>query len=156
MWQAVGHLLPIAVAVAVSSVPIMVMIMILLSPKRKLSALAFMCGWAIGIALVVFVCALAARALPEPPRRSQDTLAGVLKIVIGAALVCASVISLAPLPRSHTAGMTDCLRSVGAFGPAPLASRERLHRAMALAHFHRRNGVREVVPVDHESRAAQA
>ncbi len=36
MWQAVGHLLPIAVAVAVSSVPIMVMIMILLSPKRKL------------------------------------------------------------------------------------------------------------------------
>ena len=52
MWQAVGHLLPIAVAVAVSSVPIMVVIMILLSPKRKLSALAFcadgssgLCSW---------------------------------------------------------------------------------------------------------------
>jgi hypothetical protein len=119
MWQAVGHLLPIAVAVAVSSVPIMVMIMILLSPKRKFSALAFVCGWVIGIALVVFLCALGARALPEPPRRDQDTLAAVLKIVIGAALICGSVILLVRRSRSPTAGVPDWLLSVGSFGPLP-------------------------------------
>jgi Sap, sulfolipid-1-addressing protein len=119
MWQAVGHLLPIAVAVAVSSVPIMVMIMILLSPKRKLAALAFMCGWVIGIALVVYLCALGARALPEPPRRTQDTLAGVLKIVIGATLICASVVTLVRRSRSPTAGVPSWLRSVGSFGPLP-------------------------------------
>lgn len=119
MWQAVGHLLPIAVAVAVSSVPIMVMIMILLSPKRKLAALAFMCGWVIGIALVIFLCALGARALPEPPRRTQDTLAGVLQIVIGAALICASVITLVRRSRSQTAGLPNWVHSVGSFGPLP-------------------------------------
>jgi hypothetical protein len=117
MWQAVGHLLPIAVAVAVSSVPIMVMIMILLSPERKLSALAFLFGWVIGIGLVVFLCALGARALPEPPRRAQDTLAGLLKIVIGAALICASAITLVRRSRSQTAGLPSWLLSVGSFGP---------------------------------------
>src|SRR5215212_1199242 len=119
MWQAVGHLLPIAVAVAVSSVPIMVMIMILLSPKRKLSALAFLCGCVIGIVLVVVLCTLAARALPEPPRRTQDTLAGVLRIVIGAALICASAITLVRRSRSQTAGLPNWLLSVGSFGPLP-------------------------------------
>ena len=63
MWQAVGHLLPIAViAVAVSSIPTMVLDQDLLSPKGSFPALAFMCGWAIGIALVVYLCALGARA----------------------------------------------------------------------------------------------
>lgn len=116
MWQAIGHLLPIAVAVAVSSVPIMVMIMILLSANRKLSALAFLCGWVIGIALVVFLCALAASALPEPPRRGQDTLGAVFTIVIGAALICGAVISLVR-SRSRTAGVPKWLLSVGSFGP---------------------------------------
>ena len=45
---------------------------------------------------------------------------------------------------------------VGAFRPPPLATCERLDRAMAVAHFHRGNSVRKVVPVDHEARAAQA
>ena len=120
MWQAVGHLLPIAVAVAVSSVPIMVMIMILLSPKRKLAALAFMCGWVIGIALVIFLCALEpTRALPPATRRTQDTLAGVLQIIIGAALICASVMTLLRRSRSQTASLPNWVHSVGWFGPLP-------------------------------------
>ena len=78
MWQAVGALLPIAVALAVSSVPIIVMIMILLSPRRNASALPFLLGWVIGIALVVFLSTLGANALPEARRRVQDTLAAVI------------------------------------------------------------------------------
>ncbi|HZA32759.1 MAG TPA: GAP family protein [Propionibacteriaceae bacterium] len=117
MLQAVGHLLPIAVALAVSSVPIMVMIMILLSPRRNVSALPFLLGWVIGIALVVFLSALGANALPEAPRRVQDTLAAVLEIVIGAVLICGAVISFLWRSRSQTAGVPNWLRSVDSFGP---------------------------------------
>jgi hypothetical protein len=119
MWQAVGPLLPIAVALAISSVPIMVMIMILLSPRRKMSALPFLLGWVIGIALVVFLGTLGAHALPEPPRRARDMLADVLEIVIGAALICGAVISLVWRSRSQTEGVPNWLRSVGSFGPLP-------------------------------------
>ena len=117
MWQAVGALLPIAVALAVSSVPIIVMIMILLSPRRNASALPFLLGWVIGIALVVFLSTLGANALPEARRRVQDTLAAVIKIVMGAVLICGAGISFLWRSRSQTAGVPSWLRSVDSFGP---------------------------------------
>ncbi len=117
MWQAVGHLLPIAVALAISSVPITVMIIILLSPRRNKSALPFLLGWVIGIALVVFLSALGAQALPEPPRRTQDTLAAVIEIVLGAILICGAVISFLWRSKSQTAGVPKWLQSVDSFGP---------------------------------------
>ena len=43
----------------------------------------------------------------------------MLKIVIGAGLICASVISLVRRSRSQTAGVPNWLRSVGSFGPLP-------------------------------------
>jgi hypothetical protein len=117
MWQAVGQLVPIAVALAISSVPIMVMIMILLSPNRNASALPFLLGWVIGIALVVFLSTLGANALPEAPRRVQDTLAAVLEIVIGAVLICGAAISFLWRSRLETAGVPSWLQSVESFGP---------------------------------------
>ena len=51
MLQAIGHILPIALAVAISSVPIMATILILLSPKRAQSAIPFLIGWVLGIAV---------------------------------------------------------------------------------------------------------
>ena len=117
MWQAVGQLVPIAVALAVSSVPIIVMIMILLSPRRNASALPFLLGWVIGIALVIFLSTLGANALPEARRRVQDTLAAVLKIVMGTVLICGAAISFLWRSRSQTAGVPSWLRSVDSFGP---------------------------------------
>lgn len=88
MLQAIGHILPIAAALAVSSVPITAMVLILLSPNRRRSALPFMLGWVIGLALAVTLCALGAELVPASrAARRPDTVIGVLEILIGAGLL---------------------------------------------------------------------
>lgn len=94
MPQAIGQILPIAVALALSSVPITATVLILLSPNRGRSALPFLLGWVIGLALVVTLCALGAEAVPasRSPRR-PDTAIGIAEIVIGAVLLVVAVVS---------------------------------------------------------------
>lgn len=88
MLQAIGHILPIAAALAVSSVPITAMVLILLSPNRRRSAVPFMLGWVIGLALAVTLCALGAELVPASrAARRPDTVIGVLEILIGAGLL---------------------------------------------------------------------
>jgi hypothetical protein len=102
MEQALGTLLPIAVAAALSSLPIMVTILILLSHKRNQSALPFLVGWVLGAVIVVSVGTIAASSIPQPRPRQSDTTAGVLEILLGAAL---AVLSLhAMLRRGDSVG----------------------------------------------------
>ncbi len=58
--------------------------------------------------------------------------------------------------RSQSA--SACVRGdvrVGATGPAPLTSRDRAHEAMRLSELRGRPPMRQILPVDHEPRAAQ-
>lgn len=88
------HMLPLAVAVAISSVPIMVTLFILLSANRARSALPFMTGWVVGIAIAVCLGALLARAVPtSKTERHADTALGIAEIVVGIALVGLGIFS---------------------------------------------------------------
>ena len=92
MWAALGEILPIAVGVAISSVPIMAIVLILLSPNGRRSSVAFLVGWVLGLAVVIFAFTLLAYLVPTgPPRRSQVAV-GVLQIIIGLAAVIFAVV----------------------------------------------------------------
>ena len=119
MWQALGTLLPIAVAVAVSSVPITVTILLLLSPNRSKTALPFLIGWVIGVVAVMCVSAVSAQALPSVPRRAQEEVAGVLELLIGAALIVLGAVQIRRRSQASAAGMPRWLSAVDSFsGPA--------------------------------------
>lgn len=114
MWQAIGHVLPIAVAVALSSVPIMATVLVLLSPNRVRSAVPFLVGWILGLVAVVTTFVLLAQTVPTP-RHPQLALA-ICEIVIGVAIVTLAAIAWrrtapasAPEPRWR--------RAVGSLGP---------------------------------------
>jgi Sap, sulfolipid-1-addressing protein len=114
MWQAIGHILPIAVAVAVSSVPIMATVLILLSPNRVRSAVPFLIGWVLGLVVVVTAFALLAQTVPTP-RHPQVALA-IAEIVIGAAIMTLAAITWRQGPPAP-AREPRWRRAVGSLGP---------------------------------------
>ena len=120
MPQAIGHLLPIALAMAISSVPIMATILILLSPKRSASAVPFLIGWVLGIAVVVTICTLGAQAVPAArSSRRPDTAIGIAEMLVGAALITGAVITWVRARRNPSTVMPKWLNAVGSFGPWP-------------------------------------
>jgi hypothetical protein len=90
----VGSLIPLGVAAAVSTVPILVTLLILLSDNRDRSALPYLVGWVVGTVLLVTVGTIAASALPPPPPRQPDTIAGALEILLGVAFVALGILAL--------------------------------------------------------------
>ena len=118
MPQALGHVLPIALALAISSVPIMATILILLSPQRDRSALPFLIGWVLGIAVVVSACTAFAQLIPtsRSPRR-PETAIGTAEIVIGLTLIVLALIAWRRARRNPSTAMPKWLSAVGSFGP---------------------------------------
>ncbi|MDQ2660256.1 MAG: GAP family protein [Actinomycetota bacterium] len=118
MLQALAHLLPLALAVAISSVPIMATILILLSPSRTRSALPFLIGWVLGIAVVVWLCALGAQAVPTPrSSRQPDTAVGIGEILVGAALIVIAIVAWYREKKNPSTTMPKWLDTVGSLGP---------------------------------------
>ncbi|GAA4378666.1 GAP family protein [Agromyces bauzanensis] len=118
MLQVIGQLLPLAVALAVSSVPIMATLLILLSPGRTRSALPFLTGWVIGMALVVSICAVAAQAVPTSRSSHRpDPAIGIAEILVGVALAVVAVVTLRGRRRQAATALPKWLRSVGTIGP---------------------------------------
>lgn len=119
MFDALGHLLPIAVAAAISSVPIMTTILILLSPNRTHSALPFLIGWVLGIALFVVGFSLFARAIPGSTTKHPQPGLGIGLIIVGAALLVFAAFSWRRSRDKPSAGIPKWLRAVGSFGALP-------------------------------------
>lgn len=117
MLQALGHLLPIAVAVALSSVPITATIVILLSSNRGRSAVPFLIGWVLGIAILIIAFALGANALPESSAKHQDVIVGIVQIVIGSALVIFAIIVWRRARTKPTPALPRWLSAVGSMRP---------------------------------------
>lgn len=119
MLLALGHLLPLAVALALSSVPIMATIAVLLSPKRNRAALPFLIGSVLGLALVVTLCVIFARAVPPaPPRQPQVGLAIGL-VIVGTALIVFALIRWRRASATTTGDTPKWLRAVGSMGALP-------------------------------------
>src|ERR1700709_983847 len=96
----------------------MAAIPLLLSVQRGSAAVPFLVGWVLGAIILVSVGTIAANSIPQPRPRHADTIAGVLEILLGAALV---VLSLrAVLRRGDSAGghASRWADAVGALGAA--------------------------------------
>jgi hypothetical protein len=116
VWQAIGQMLPITVAAAVSSVPIMAMILVLLSPRRTQSAVPFLVGWVLGIAAVVSLCALGARATPTSRGNQPDVALGIMEMLVGGALILVAVASWRRARHRAALPMPRWLRAIGSLG----------------------------------------
>jgi hypothetical protein len=118
LFQALGHLLPIAVAVAISSVPITATLMILLSPDQRGSALPFLIGWVIGIAVVVVIFTVGAGAVPTKSSDHPALVFGIAQIVIGVALEVFSLVLWRRAARTPAAqDLPRWLRAVARLHP---------------------------------------
>ncbi len=118
MLDAIGHILPIALAVAISSVPIMATVAILLSPKGAKTALPFLIGWVLGMAVIVSVFTLGAQAIPSPRSdRRPDTVIATIEILVGLTLVVLAIIEWRRARRHPSDAMPKWLGSVDKLGP---------------------------------------
>jgi hypothetical protein len=118
MEQALGSLIPIGFAAALSSVPIMVTILILLSDQRKRSAVPFLVGWVLGAIIVVSAGTIAANSIPQPRPRQADTTAGILEIILGAAIIVYGLGSMFRGVVSVGGSASKWAEAVGALGVA--------------------------------------
>lgn len=116
MWQVIGQLLPIAVAAAISSVPIMAMILVLLSPRRAQSAVPFLLGWVLGIAVTVSLCAVGTRVIPTSRGDRPDVALGVAETIVGVAMLAVAVASWRRARRQASLPMPRWLRTIGSLG----------------------------------------
>ncbi|MET1052778.1 MAG: GAP family protein [Mycetocola sp.] len=93
MTEVIGQILPLALAVALSTVPIIAAILILLSDAKPLVSVALLIGWAVGMAFVLTVLTISVALVPasSPPR--NDTTVGVVRIVLGCALLAYAFVS---------------------------------------------------------------
>jgi threonine/homoserine/homoserine lactone efflux protein len=82
----IGEILPLAVGIAISPIPIIAAILMLLSPKAKGTSLGFLFGWLVGIIAAIVIFTLLSSVLPQPAD-GPSTVAGVIKIVLGALLL---------------------------------------------------------------------
>jgi len=118
MLQAIGHILPIALAVAISSVPIMATVVILLSPKGTKTALPFLIGWVLGMAVIVTLCTLGAQVVPAPRSgRREATAIAAAEILVGIALVVVAIVEWRRARRHPSDALPKWLSSVDKLGP---------------------------------------
>lgn len=119
MLSVLGHLLPIAVAAALSSIPITATIVILLSPNRDRSALPFLIGWVLGMAVVVTAGVLSARILPIGPSRAPNVAIGIAEIAVGFLVLLLAAYTwfrVAPDQPRETSSWLDRVGSLGPLG----------------------------------------
>jgi hypothetical protein len=117
MWNALGHLIPIAAAGALSTVPITATILLLLSPNQRRSTLPFVIGYVVGIAVMAVVFSLLAEVLPLLPNRQPQAAVGTAEIVVGAGMLVLAVVQWRRRPRDRAAAEPRWLKAVGSLGP---------------------------------------
>jgi threonine/homoserine/homoserine lactone efflux protein len=91
MTSVIGDILPLALGVAISPIPIIAAILMLLSPKAKSTSIGFLVGWVLGIIVAVTVFTLLSSVIPQDDPDAAKPIAGVIKILLGAALVFLAV-----------------------------------------------------------------
>jgi hypothetical protein len=96
----------------------MATILILLSDHRNKSAVPFLVGSVLGAIIVVSVGTIAANSIPQPRPRHADTTAGILEILLGAALVVYSVRSMFRGSSSEGGSASKWAEAVGALSAA--------------------------------------
>jgi len=91
MGSVIGDILPLALGVAISPIPIIAAILMLLSPKAKGTSVGFLIGWVLGIVVAVTLFTLLASVIPEQDPDASKPISGVIKILLGVALLFLAV-----------------------------------------------------------------
>ena len=87
MGAVIGDILPLAIGIAISPIPIIAAILMLLSPKARGTSIGFLAGWLLGIVVAVVLFTLLASSIPHSDPDASTPISGVIKIVLGAALL---------------------------------------------------------------------
>lgn len=87
MNSVIGEILPLALGIAISPIPIIAAILMLLSPKARGTSVGFLIGWVLGVVVAVVVFTLVSALLPAAGDEGSQPVAGVVKLVLGAALL---------------------------------------------------------------------
>src|ERR1700743_2771291 len=98
MNGAIGDTLPFALAIAVSPIPIIAAILMLVSPGAQSKALGFLGGWVLGITGVTIIFTLLSSVLGASDKGASPVV-GVIKIVLGAAMVLLGIRQWRKRPR---------------------------------------------------------
>jgi hypothetical protein len=122
MGEVIGELLPMALGVAISPVPVIAVILMLLSPHAAASALAFVLGWVVGMALLVTVVGLVVDPVDDGDAAQPSTLVSWLKIALGALAILLAVQQWRGRPREgEEPAMPGWMKAIDHLGPARAA-----------------------------------
>lgn len=91
MGSVIGDILPLALGIAISPIPVIAAILMLLSPKAKGTSVGFLVGWVLGIVVAVVLFTLLASVIPEQDPDAPKPVAGVIKLLLGVALLLLAV-----------------------------------------------------------------
>lgn len=118
MGQAISEVLPFAVGVAISPIPLIAVILMLFTPRAKANGVAFLLGWAVGLALLsAIVYALSDAGDIATDSTAADTVA-TGKIVLGAFLLLGGLRRWRARPRTGAdVVMPRWMAGVDGFGP---------------------------------------
>jgi threonine/homoserine/homoserine lactone efflux protein len=118
MGSIVGEILPLAVGIAISPVPIIAAILMLLSPKAKGTSVGFLVGWLVGIITAIVIFTLLSSVLAQA-EDGPSTVAGVIKIVLGALLLVMAVKQWRSRPaKGETATLPKWMTAIDSMTPA--------------------------------------
>ena len=98
MNSVIGEILPLAIAVAISPIPVIAAVLMLLSPRARVTSVAFLLGWILGVAVVVTLFTLLSGVLPQS-EDGPSVVASVIKIVLGALLLLLAIGQWRKRPR---------------------------------------------------------
>jgi len=122
MGQAIGQTLSFGVGVALSPMPIILVVLMLSTPKGRVTGLAFLSGWIIGLAVVGTTVLLLASAEDASEAGAPATWVSAVKIGLGILLLLLAVKEWRERPRSDAEPeLPGWMTTVDKFSPAKSA-----------------------------------
>lgn len=122
MLAGLGEVLPMALGIAISPIPIIAAVLMLMAPKARTASLAFAAGWIIGITTVVTAFVLVASTLVGGEDKSQSTVVGVVKLLLGLGLLFLAVRQWRSRPEPGVeAKLPVWMEAVDSMGPGRAA-----------------------------------
>lgn len=119
LGQAIGQVLSLAVGVAVSPIPIIGVVLMLATPRARVNGLGFLLGWVLGLAVVGTIVVLVAGGAGASDQGQPADWTGVLKLVLGLALVALAVHQWRERPRGgEAAALPKWMQTIDTFTAA--------------------------------------
>ena len=118
MGPAIGEMLPLAIGIAISPVPIIAIILMLITPRARDNGLAFLGGWALGLAVVGGVVLIVADATDVATSSGPSRTVSALKLVLGLLLLVLAWRQFAKRPKAgEEAPLPKWMRALDSFTP---------------------------------------